>query len=893
MGQLPDDVNTLPLKFAEVAGALLAEYYHPDNVTKQQVASRNASLEQLKDASELGWKLIALYPKLAASFILKFMNAGEAEFDDLAKIGIDGLFGEGGAQHGHSKELSRTASARLLEIFAPSAESIQPGDEAAKTYLDAVTHLAVEGWLQGWIFELVGGMCPESESLEKFGELKDIIAKVMGIGRLTRRVLNPFITATVVTPATWKMNKQYRPELHSPAQVASEWASGNMSLDAAREELARQGWSDARQDAFFRDARKRLTLAEMMSLRRFGAMSDDTIMAVLKQSGYDDVTAAQVVSAQTDAALESVERSAIGAIQRAYINRNISLPEMQRQISAIVSDRVEAAYYMTAATAERDVNVHGLSAAEAKACVKRGILAMSDYRAVLARDGYEDTAIFQLELLLRAELNEDATTAAHAQAQVVERATEKAARDAAAKARKAQIDAERALHRRGSLATLERAVVRGLIPVARYAEVLNAEYDADTVQIMVDLLEQARTDYLDQQARAADARKRAGVRNIDVGALEQAVLGGVLTLNEFRGRLGQLGFPGGDADLLTDTLGARLADAAAAATRRAAAEAAAKVKSIDLGRFERLVVRGVRTMDQYVALLADLGFDEGSRADMADLLRLQIADAAAAAEQRRLAAEKANVHDVTLDQMRRAVVLGLSSEAAFQTYLVSHGFTTDAQALLLAELRADVADVDAARQRRAAAEAATQVRVLPLSTLARAARLGLVPLDVYERRLVKDGYTNDDRAIELLLLSFERDEVAAARAKRDAQPAPPDARGLTLAETDRAVKAGALTLDDYRARAVALNYDADAVDTLVQVLRQELLVIEAAKKIHDTPPPTPTRDLSVAQYEAAVKAGAMTVAEFTANVRALGYEEDAAALLTFLLETKLQGPTGG
>lgn len=817
-----------------------------------------------------------------------------AAVSDLFGVTVPASAFEGGIQGGHIKSASDALAAGLLKIFEGGGAALEPSHAGAERYIGVMVNMALEGWYQGWFLAFISHLIPQLDigKIENFGSLDDKMAKVLGLDRLSRRVLGPIVDAAIVTPLTWSVNKQYRPELLTESMAVRQFTSGQWSEAQMTEELARQGWSDDRIAAFRANHTRYLSFDDAYTLVREGSWSTAYLVEYLRRQGWDREGADALVSAEYVKRLATFRDDSLAALKRAYVDRQIGDGEFRSFLHAIVYDDAERGALETAMQTVRELNVKRLTQAEVKEAVRRGILAMVDYRRWLASEGYDDRDSFVLELTFRAQLDEESKIAQHAQDAVVERAQEKARKDLEARARKAAVDAERALNRRGSLATLERAVVRGLIPVTRYADVLSPQYDADTVQIMVGLIQQARADYLDQQQRTEDARKRAAIRNVDVGVLNQAVLTGVLTLDEFRGRLEQLGFSGADAGLLTDTLRARLDDAATAADLRAKAAAAAKIKSIDLGRFERLVVRGVRTMDQYAALLTSLGFDEGSRAAMGELVQLQIADAAAAVEQRRLAALQASTHDVTLEQMRRAVVLDLLPEAAFQTYLVTHGFTTAAQAVLLAELRADVIDTEAARARRVAAEAASQVRALPLSTLARAVRLGLVPIDVYDRRLTKDGYSDDDRAIELLLLTFERDDLAASRSKRDAPPPAPDPKGLSLAELARAVKAGVSTLNDYAGRAYQLGYSQEAVETLVAVLGQELQVQEAAQAIHDAPPPAPTRALSVAQYEAAVKTGAMTLSDFTANVQALGYEEDAAALLTFLLTTKLQAGTG-
>src|SRR6185369_15382125 len=105
-------------------------------------------------------------------------------------------------------------------------------------------------------------------------------------------------------------------------------------------------------------------------------------------------------------------------------------------------------------------------------------------------------------------------------------------------------------------------------------------------------------------------------------------------------------------------------------------------------------------------------------------LRLHVADDTAAKAERAKAADKVDAHGVTLALLRRAVILGNASIDDFQRFLVYQHFTSDAQALLLAELRDDVDTADAARARRDEADARVGARVLSLDRVARAARLG-------------------------------------------------------------------------------------------------------------------------------------------------------------------------
>src|SRR6185503_19560474 len=780
---------------------------------------------------------IAAGLNLASKVAVRFAEAiaqGEADSDPafgrLAAMAVSDLLGvnvNASNWSGRGKRSQRTPdmaqiTSALLGVFGGGQEALTPSTAPAQKFMGTMLSFAMEGWLEGWIFEMLSSVVPGIDDIETFAELDDILAEVMGFGRLSRRVLSPLVDATIVTPMEWHVNKTYRPRLLTPGDVTRQVRAGLWSKERGDEELARQGWSDDRIAAFYNSDRKYLSVDDVLFLVREGGWSLADATAYLREQGHDAGTAEWTITAALTKRIAAFRDDSLAAIKSAYANRGISDSEFRTLLQAVVYDPEERNALETAMRTARELNVKGLSPGEAKACVKAGILAMTDYRAALRQDGYTEDAVLALELLLRTEIDERSDLEADRAAALADRAAEKAARARAAAERKVEIEADRALHRRGSLADLERAVVRGLVPMARYAEVLQPEYDGDTIEILVGLVEADRLAYVAQLDRAAEARKRAGVRNIDVGALEQATLTHVISPADFRQRLEQLGFPAGDADLLTATLNARMADTAAAVTKRAEAEAAAKRRSIDLGRYERLVVRGARSLPEYRALLASLGFDDGSQAGMVELLAGEIADAAAARKVRADAAAAALVKDVTLEQMRRAVILGTKTPAEYEQYLLTNKFTTDAQLVLMAELRADVADAADARQRRLDAEAESDRATLPLATVARAARLGLILPGVYQRRLEADHFSPEDVEIDMTLLTFEIAELVAARAKRDAPPPIPDPKGVSLGDLEHAVKLGLRSVDDYQARAFALGYSQEAVQTLVAVLRAEV-----------------------------------------------------------------------
>jgi hypothetical protein len=815
---------------------------------------------------------------------------------------VSGLFGsEASPESFHPRDgrgAREGAANAVIEAFNAALYNdqggeLEPGDEGAKRVAGAAVHATIEGWLNGKLPEILGEFIPiDWLHFKEFTELSHEIIHVLGLNRLVRSGFAPLVEVTARTPMQWYVNKVFSPTLLAEGEIVRAFQRGDYSGAEAAEELGRLGYSTRRQDLLIKSAAKRLALDDALQLARHGTVGRDYVLQNLVDQGYDQTTAEFAVVAAESKRYDAVNDNSLAALVSAYKNRDITDSELSSFLNAIIVDEAERGGFEVAARTQRELNVRHLSAAEVIDCCELGIVTTAYYRNWLEREGYPPDEAIALEIRLRMKIDKQAHVEEARAAAVAERAEAQRKRAEAAAQRAADVEAQRAQHRRGSLGDIARAVVRGLIPIARYQEVLTADYDADTVQIMVSLVEGDRQLYLEQLQRAADAKQRAGIRNIDVGALEQAVLNDVLTVQEFRGRLVSLGFPADDAAILTSTLEARKKDTDDARTKRLQAETLAKSRSIDLGRLERLVRRGGAPMSAYAAQLAALGYDEGSRAAMMALLQIDIADDSKARAIREAKSRETTDKGLTLEQERRAVLLGSLTEDQFQTYLVNSGYTSDAQIVLMAELRRDVADAEAARLRRETADAASGVVALSLSRVSSAARLGLIPPDAYQARLERDGYSPADVAIEMDLLLTEMADVQAARARRDELAAAADQpRAVSISQIERAVRAGTALIADYRAALSAVYAPAD-VALLVSTLEAERSGLQDASARRTTiNGELAARTLSLGQLEAAVKAGAITLDAYVQQLVSWGYGSDDADLLASLLADQLSRPT--
>src|SRR5262245_10730779 len=141
-------------------------------------------------------------------------------------------------------DLSKKVGEALLAAFKGDQRDVGAGElvpsvSAAENYLGIMAGLAIEGW----VFDVFGGMVPFLH-LDHVGDLKDSMARVLGLGRLSRTVLRPFVSTLIAQPAQWAVNKQYRPHMLSAPEAVTAWRRGAITESTLEEILPRDGFGD-------------------------------------------------------------------------------------------------------------------------------------------------------------------------------------------------------------------------------------------------------------------------------------------------------------------------------------------------------------------------------------------------------------------------------------------------------------------------------------------------------------------------------------------------------------------------------------------------------------------------------------------------------------------------
>lgn len=663
----------------DLARALAAEILTPANLEKLAKNGQNVALEAAKDANELAWKAGAFLPIMLAKVVLGVMRGGEAEFDELAKVAVDGLFGEAGVQHGRSKEYTATVSAKILDAITNGAKSTEPNEDAARHFLDVATHLEIEGWLIGFISELATSVYGHLgiEHLETFGALKDGIAKSMGLSRLSRRVFGPYVDTFITTPTRQALNLKFQPHGLTEGQAVEHYLRGFITYDEMHRACALAGLNEGAIEALQYAKRRYFSAADVDLFVRSGHWTRAQGIQHLRESGLEADQAENELELQDLKALRRFQDESQTVAITAYAAGAIGAAELDQELAGAVVDPAARDRARFLAYKRRDLNPRRMTRADVERAVELKVLSITDYRDWLDQQGYATEDALTLELMLTATLHHLEDAARQRAQAAAERAATKEARRQELQSKRDALALENADFS-GSIAQAEKLVIRGEIEPGRYRRVLidHGYSEADASALMQLAIQDAAT-YADQQERRRQAAAKAERQQVPIGALEAAVKRGRLSLDDFRAELAARKFTAGDAQLLADVLAGEIADRAAADQARAAAAARLTARNLSLAQAEAAVRNGVQTLTDYRAFLVREGFAPADQAVLVALLSARMLEDGQAERLHAAAGAELERSKLSLAQEEAAVKEGIKTFDQYAAFLAAHGFTVD------------------------------------------------------------------------------------------------------------------------------------------------------------------------------------------------------------------------
>lgn len=827
-----------------------------------------------------------------AGVLAKGEEGNQAEFGELAAASLSNLFGVSvsptavGArgQVASREAVYKQVGAAVMNAMVGSAGAggsgtLTPGTTAAEQYIATVTHMAIEGWIESWLTDATS-----LHVLGRFGELKDTLSHLLGIGRLSHEALKPLMQVVLQTPLTWDLMKRYRPTQLGAGDAWRQFVRGKWTRDQMEEELARQGFDSDRMEAALTAHRWYLPETDLDYLISRGTYSYDQAVADLKDQGCEEGVARTLLNMKADRRLDAWRRRIIDELIARYANWEIDEEEYQKIVGQIALPQREVEMARQLAALSRECRTSHLTLAEIALHVKHGIQTVDDFRQRMREMGYSDTDQTALELELLYEVKTTVDAAAAKQKLADEKAAAAAAKTAAAEAKRQA--AEQALElKKVSLAREEELVTRGLRTLDSYSEWLRqhgfpAADVADLTTLLGDKLNAAQT-AVDKKATLT---QQAAKKKLSIADLERAVKLGLMSVDEYRSQLAGAGFSDEDRNLLASMLQKELDQAAAAEKLREDAQAQLAAQQVSLADLELAVRQGLHNVDWYQQQLTARGFDDDGAALLADELRQKVQADQAAVDRHTQIATALKKKKVSLADLDKAARAGLITIADYSAALAADGYgPSDVDILVgLLQLQMD-ADTKAAAT-HSQAETTLKQRNISLADLERAVRLGVTDIGTYKAALTREGFSDDDQAILVASLLAQIAETRAAQQKAADATKKAATKHVALTDLARAVRLGTRTLAEYQAAVADLGYSAQDQATMVDLLQTQMDQDQAAQKKRDQAATSAQlRGLSLSEWEQTVLKGVRTMAQYRAWLLAQGFvAEDADALCSLL-----------
>jgi hypothetical protein len=368
-----------------------------------------------------GWLLEGLFTlggwiiENAVQTIIEVEKTQDTSMRRIASLAIQDLFnldspppvggprGRGRERAADNAAIGRAVRGAILaELPASGPVTPEQGIRNAEKLLDTVTSLAIEGWYEGMIVETAG-----LGFINAFAELDDTLANVLGLGRLVRQGIGPWIHATIAEPVERAINRQIRPRLFSPAEAARALARGVISEEEYFEGMAQQGWTDAKARHLLSVNVRSPSIADIADFVRLGELEFSDGVKLLTDDGWQQEIAEAVLRLEIDKKLLPLKDRLASLAITMYGQREITETELLRLLLQADYTNAEIAVARSIGDALR-ARPQRLTQSQLQAAFDAGITDLSTVRDWIEEEGYtlRDGLLIE-QLMLRKKLSAD------------------------------------------------------------------------------------------------------------------------------------------------------------------------------------------------------------------------------------------------------------------------------------------------------------------------------------------------------------------------------------------------------------------------------------------------------------------------------------------------------
>jgi len=298
------------------------------------------------------------------------------------------------------------------EMITSGNVSPEQGDAAVRAFLGFVLSFSVRQGNIEFLTQLVPEEFRVAEGFRMYGEL---MAKNLGLGRLTRLVLKPLVTTLAATPFQWKLNELYRPTQLKLADVVNPFTGAVMEAKDIWADLAREGYTDDKIKALLELHRKKLSEADLSTLFSAGHIDQATLQQLIQRLGYTLEDAQQKAEVDRLDKVKPYFEELRAAAVSAYADGHTDRKELEGIVDGLPLTAEERSYILLAADYKRKVSNKHLTVAQLEQAFNEGIIDLTEFTDHLTVQGYSDddqSILLLLTLEKLAKIKEKAAAAA-------------------------------------------------------------------------------------------------------------------------------------------------------------------------------------------------------------------------------------------------------------------------------------------------------------------------------------------------------------------------------------------------------------------------------------------------------------------------------------------------
>ena len=270
-----------------------------------------------------------------------------------------------------------------------------PGEKAARTFSGFAVNFATQNAMISTLADALS-----FHELEQFRELGVEVARNLGLGRMQRMALGTLLDNVIRKPYTRELQAKLRPMRMSPVEYVHAHNRGDISEDELKAALGAHGYPDTEIEYLLHEYTDKLTVGELVTLLRYGDITEDQALKTLSAQGMDAPTAALRLKAAQRVQLNDNVKAYLSKWNDLVRNRVITTTDWNATVDTLPFFDEEKRWEAKTNSLYLEYYPKQLTWTQVITAFEQGIVDVNYVEDWLTQKGYSPEDVTDMELLL-------------------------------------------------------------------------------------------------------------------------------------------------------------------------------------------------------------------------------------------------------------------------------------------------------------------------------------------------------------------------------------------------------------------------------------------------------------------------------------------------------------